>query len=71
MRLFRLYLPTAVIFFLVCSLVAGSDIELAKKSTLDSILKRGELHVGFNSGYMPFEMTNQKGRHVGFDIDIA
>ncbi|MGB6012608.1 MAG: transporter substrate-binding domain-containing protein, partial [Desulfobacterales bacterium] len=42
-----------------------------KKSTLETILKRGALWVGFDSGYMPFEMMNQKGRYVGFDIDMA
>lgn len=61
----------AVIFFLISASAIGADIELAKKSTLESILKRGELWVGFDSGYMPFEMTNQKGRYVGFDIDVA
>ena len=61
----------AIIFFLISASAIGADIELAKKSTLESILKKGELWVGFESGYMPFEMTNQKGRYVGFDIDIA
>jgi ABC-type amino acid transport substrate-binding protein len=27
--------------------------------------------VGFEAGYMPFEMTDQKGNFVGFDIDVA
>lgn len=60
-----------VIFFLISASAIGADIELAKKSTLESILRKGELWVGLDSGYMPFEMTNQKGRYVGFDIDIA
>ena len=51
--------------------VLAADIGLAKKSTLENILKRGELRVGFESGYMPFEMTDKKGRFVGFDIDMA
>ncbi len=51
--------------------VLAADIGLAKKSTLETILKRGELRVGFESGYMPFEMTDKKGRFVGFDIDMA
>jgi polar amino acid transport system substrate-binding protein len=51
--------------------VFAADIELAKKSTLEKILQRGELRVGFEAGYMPFEMTDKKGRFVGFDIDIA
>lgn len=49
----------------------GADIELAKKSTVEKILKNGELRVGFEAGYMPFEMTDKKGNFVGFDIDIA
>jgi polar amino acid transport system substrate-binding protein len=56
---------------MVCFPAADGDIQLAKKSTLEAVLKEGKLRVGFDSGYMPFEMTNQKGRYVGFDIDIA
>ena len=59
------------VFFGISSSVFGADIELAKKSTLEQILRKGELWVGFNSGYMPFEMTDQKGRYVGFDMDVA
>jgi polar amino acid transport system substrate-binding protein len=51
--------------------VFGADIELAKKSTLESILKRGELRVGFESGYVPFEMTDKKGNFIGFDMDYG
>ncbi|OQX27698.1 MAG: amino acid ABC transporter substrate-binding protein [Desulfobacteraceae bacterium IS3] len=51
--------------------VFAADIELAKKSTLEQILKQGELRVGFEAGYMPFEMTDKKGEFVGFDIDVA
>ena len=60
-----------VAFFMVSTSALGADIELAKKSTLESILKKGELRVGFEAGYMPFEMTNKKGKLVGFDIDMA
>jgi polar amino acid transport system substrate-binding protein len=51
--------------------VFGADIDLAKKSTLESILKRGELRVGFESGYVPFEMTDKKGNFIGFDMDYG
>ena len=51
--------------------VFGGDINLAKKSTIESILKRGELRVGFESGYVPFEMTNKKGKFIGFDMDYG
>jgi polar amino acid transport system substrate-binding protein len=59
---------------LVCfggAIVLAADIELAKKSTLEAILQRGELRVGFEAGYMPFEMTDKRGEFVGFDIDMA
>ncbi len=42
-----------------------------KKSTIEKILKRGELRVGFESGYVPFEMTNKKGKFIGFDMDFG
>lgn len=49
----------------------ADDIELAKKSTLEKILQRGELRIGFESGYMPFEMTDKNGKYVGFDLDLG
>jgi len=39
--------------------------------TLDAIQDRGVLRVGMEPGYMPFEMTNQKGEIIGFDVDMA
>jgi polar amino acid transport system substrate-binding protein len=51
--------------------VLPADVNLAKKSTLETILKRGELRVGFASGFTPFQMTDKKGDCVGFDIDMA
>ncbi|MBF0572232.1 MAG: transporter substrate-binding domain-containing protein [Desulfamplus sp.] len=58
-------------FIVFTSTVIAADIELAQKSTLEKVLKKGELRVGFEAGYMPFEMTDKKGNFVGFDIDIA
>ncbi len=49
----------------------GADIELAKKSTVEKILDRGELRVGFESGYVPFEMTDKTGKFIGFDMDFG
>ena len=59
---------TGIIF---STAVFGADIDLARKSTIESILKRGELRVGFESGYVPFEMTNKKGKFIGFDMDYG
>jgi polar amino acid transport system substrate-binding protein len=39
--------------------------------TLDEIQKRGKLRVGMEPGYMPFELKNQKGEIIGFDVDMA
>jgi polar amino acid transport system substrate-binding protein len=49
----------------------AADHELAEKSTLNAIVKRGELRVGLDAGYMPFEMTTKQGEIVGFDVDLA
>ena len=57
--------------FIFSTSALGADIELAKKSTIEKILKRGELRVGFESGYVPFEMTDKKGKFIGFDMDYA
>jgi len=61
----------AVIGFLFVTSAFSADIDLAKKSTIEQIMKRGELRVGFESGYVPFEMTNKKGEFIGFDMDYA
>jgi polar amino acid transport system substrate-binding protein len=44
---------------------------VAMAGTLDDIAKRGTLRVGMEPGYMPFELTNQKGEIIGFDVDMA
>ena len=43
----------------------------AQESALEQILKRGELRVGLEAGYMPFEMRDRKGDLIGFDVDLA
>jgi polar amino acid transport system substrate-binding protein len=45
--------------------------DLAKASALEEILKRGELWVGLEAGYQPFEMQDENGNIVGFDVDMA
>ena len=40
----------------------------APSSTLDAVLERGVLRVGFDAGYQPFEMTNKQGQYIGFDV---
>ena len=51
--------------------IFADDINLWKKSTLNKVLERGELRVGMEPGYMPFEMKDKKGRIIGYDVDMA
>lgn len=56
-------------------LLLGSGLGLfaagAQGSTLEQIQRSGEFRFCFESGYMPFEMTDKGGDFIGFDIDIA
>jgi polar amino acid transport system substrate-binding protein len=61
----------AVAFLLVSAPVFADDIGLAKTSTIEAIVKSGKLRVGMESGYLPFEMTNTKGKYIGFDVDMG
>jgi len=70
-RLLKGMVVFLAVFTLLSAPLLAADIELAKKSTLEQILQKGELRVGFEAGYMPFEMTDKKGQFVGFDIDLA
>ncbi len=63
-RFFKLLLTVIVVMSLTASVAAAAD-------TLMEIQKRGKLRIGLEPGYMPFELTNQKGEIIGFDIDIA
>ncbi len=49
----------------------AADIELAKKSTINTILERGEIRVGIDAGYLPFEMADKNGGYTGFSIDMV
>jgi polar amino acid transport system substrate-binding protein len=49
----------------------ANDNTLWQRSTLNQIIKKGELRVGLEPGYAPFEMLNKEKRVVGFDVDIA
>ncbi len=51
--------------------LVGMIFNLASAGALDDIQKRGTLRVGMEPGYMPFELTNQKGEIIGFDVDMA
>ncbi|GFM33451.1 transporter substrate-binding domain-containing protein [Desulfovibrio subterraneus] len=61
----------ALLVAMIALPAAAADIELAKKSTISEVLKRGELRVGFDAGYPPFEMTDKNGKYIGFDVDLG
>ena len=51
----------------------AADVELSKDSTLEGIMRRGELRIGLEVGYMPFEMIDKRSglrqkniQHGGF-----
>ncbi len=62
----KLSLVMAIALMLFCLTVGG-----AAAGSLDEIQDRGTLRVGMEPGYMPFELMNQKGQIVGFDVDMA
>lgn len=49
----------------------AADQSLWEQSTLNAIVKRGELRVGLETGYVPFEMRDKRGGIIGFDVDLA
>ena len=63
-------LLVAVLTFATLNMFAA-DIDLWKNSTLNKILQSGELRVGMEPGYMPFEMKDKKGNIIGYDVDMA
>jgi len=69
--LFVILISILIGSFWVGSAMAFTTEDLAKVSALEEILKRGELRVGMEAGYQPFEMQDEKGNIVGFDVDIA
>lgn len=59
------------LLFVVCFAALALTATAAVSGTLQEIQKRGTLRVGMEPGYMPFELTNQKGEIIGFDVDMA
>lgn len=49
----------------------AADASAPNRSAIEAILKRGELRVGMEAGYIPFEMRDKKGDIIGFDVDLA
>ena len=71
MNIARKLLLAAFFVAVLASQAFAADFDLATKSTLNSILKAGELRVGLDPGYPPFELTDKTGKVIGFDVDLA
>lgn len=54
----------AVVAFMAVATTASAA------STLETIKKRGELRVGIEPGFLPFEMQTKTGKWLGFDVDM-
>jgi polar amino acid transport system substrate-binding protein len=50
----------ALIFGYMALPAQSIDVELSKDSTLEGILQRGELRIGLEVGFMPFEMIDKR-----------
>lgn len=57
--------------FLLCLCVCFSACAKDTRSTLDQVLERGELIIGTEPTFPPFESKNERGEYVGFDMDMA
>jgi len=56
---------------LLSVLAFGQTQGLIDDSVLTKVLDRGALKVGTNLGYVPYEMMDERGNAIGFDIDLA
>ena len=70
----RLILPLValglVLVLAASAATAATRTDLAKESTLEQVLQRGVLRVGFST-FVPWAMQDKKGEFIGFEIDVA
>lgn len=67
-----LWFAAAVLMLLLAAseASAATRADLARESTLEQVLQRGVLRVGFST-FVPWAMQDKKGDFVGFEIDVA
>ncbi len=70
MKIFR-FLAATLLAALPLVAAHANDQDVWEKSTLNQIMKRGELRVGMDVGYIPFETRDKQGNIIGFDVDLA
>jgi polar amino acid transport system substrate-binding protein len=59
-----------VLFTTTSAFSANMKRDLAKESSLEQVLKKNRLRVGFST-FVPWAMKNKRGEFVGFEIDVA
>jgi polar amino acid transport system substrate-binding protein len=67
-------LPVLAMMLLVSSwsVAKAADLrqQLSEESTVEQVLKRGVLRVGFDT-FVPWAMKDKTGKFVGYEIDVA
>lgn len=67
-RLYSLLLLAALALPLACP--APAQAASTTDSTIENVVKRGTLRVGFSS-FVPWAMQDKDGKYIGFEIDVA
>lgn len=70
MKRFWSLLLLAVLALPVFPLLTGAGAAQAQDSTIENVVKRGTLRVGFSS-FVPWAMQDKQGEYIGFEIDVA
>jgi len=65
------FLLTIIFLFATTTAFSASLRQnLAKESSLEQVLAKNRLRVGFST-FVPWAMKNKKGKFIGFEIDVA
>ncbi len=72
-RFIRIVLPffVALTMCLGAAAYAITPYEIFEGSKLNKVVKRGKIVVGMELKFWPFEYTDEQGKAVGFDVDVA
>jgi polar amino acid transport system substrate-binding protein len=59
------------IFWIAAMVMLVVSVNAQKKSTLETIVKNGELRVGMSGNQPPYTMTSLGGIMIGYEVDLA
>lgn len=63
--------PIQILLAPLLLLMLAIDCQAAsQKSTMDNIIDRGTMRVGFSS-FVPWAMQDKNGEYIGFEVDVA